>query len=71
VAVTTAIAENTVLVGSFRQGAQLLWRETMEVSVSNAHASYFIENKIAVLIEARLAMLVTMPQAFGKVTLVP
>ena len=71
VAITPGIAENTVLVGAFKTGAQLLWRESMSVSVSNSHSDYFVRNLVAVLIEARLAMLVTMPEAFGKVTLLP
>ena len=71
VAVTPAIAANTVLVGAFRTGASLLWRETMAVSLSNAHSDYFVRNLLAVLIEARLAMILSMPEAFGKITLLP
>jgi hypothetical protein len=69
VAVSPSIAPKTVLVGSFQRGAQLLWRETMTVTVSNSHADYFTRNLLAVLIEARLAEIVTLPESFGVVTL--
>jgi HK97 family phage major capsid protein len=70
VAVSQSIAAKTVLVGSFKQGAALAWRETITISVSNSHSDYFVRNLVAILAEARLALLVTMPEAFGKVTLV-
>jgi HK97 family phage major capsid protein len=69
VAVSTAIPAKTALVGAFQTGAMLLWRETIAISVSNSHLDYFTKNLIAVVMEARLALVVSMPEAFGKVTL--
>jgi HK97 family phage major capsid protein len=64
---TTAMNENTGLVGDFRF-AEVLRREGVLVTVSTEHASYFIENKVAILAESRLALAVYRPTAFATVT---
>jgi HK97 family phage major capsid protein len=66
--VTTGIAENTGLVGAFRTYAQVFRREGLRVIASTEHASYFIENKVALLAETRLALAVYRPAAFCQVT---
>jgi len=73
VAATPSIAAGTILVGAFGNSiaAQLLWRETMAFSFSNSHNDYFVRNLVALLIEARLALVVSLPEAFGVVTLLP
>lgn len=68
VRVTPLIAEGTALVGAFRPYAQIFRREGITVTASTEHASYFIENKVAVLAEERLALAVYRPSAFCSVT---
>lgn len=65
---TTAIAENTGLVGAFKAHAMVLQREGISITISTEHASYFIENKVAILAEERLALQVFRPYAFCEVT---
>lgn len=66
--VTTGITENTGLVGAFRTYAQVFRREGLRVLASTEHASYFVENKVALLAETRLALAVYRPAAFCQVT---
>lgn len=65
---TTAMTENTMLVGAFRPYATILRRTGITVMLSTEHASYFIQNVVAVLAEERLALQVTRPSAFCTVT---
>lgn len=68
---TTGIALGTALVGAFRPYAQIFDREAANVTVSTEHSTYFIENKIAILAEERLAMACYRPAAFCTVTGLP
>jgi HK97 family phage major capsid protein len=68
VAVTTAITVNTALVGAFKTAAQFFRKGGLRVEASNSHASFFIENKIAIRAEERGALCVYRESAFGKVT---
>lgn len=68
VRVTTAITENTGLVGAFRPYAQLFRRSGLAITVSTEHSTYFIENKVLLLAEERLALAVYRPSAFCTVT---
>jgi HK97 family phage major capsid protein len=63
---TTAIPQNTGLVGDFRQG-QVFRRSGIDITISSEHSDYFIYNKLAVLAEERLALAVYRPAAFCKV----
>lgn len=65
---TTAMTENTGLVGAFRPWAQVLRREGINLTLSTEHSTYFIENKVAILAESRLALQVSRPSAFCTVT---
>lgn len=65
---TTAIAEGTGLVGDFNPWALVLQREGVTITMSSEHSTYFIENKVAILAEERLALVVTRPAAFCTVT---
>lgn len=65
---TTAQTENTAIVGAFRTAAQLFRRSGPTITVSTEHASYFIENKVAVMAEQREALAVYSPAAFCTVT---
>jgi HK97 family phage major capsid protein len=65
---TTGMTENTILVGAFRPYAQIMRRTGISVVLSTEHASFFIQNQVAVLAEERLALKVTRPTAFCTVT---
>lgn len=65
---TTAMTENTALVGAFRPHAQVLRRENITVTMSTEHSTYFVENKVLIQAEERLALAVFRPSAFAKVT---
>lgn len=65
---TTEQIENTALVGAFRPWAEVVRRDGLTITASSEHAAYFIENKVAVLAEERLALEVTRPSAFCTVT---
>ena len=66
--VTPAIAAGTVLVGAFRQGASVIRRQGLTVEVANQNEDDFVNNRIAIRIEERLALAVRYPAAFCKVT---
>lgn len=65
---TTAISNGTGLTGAFDTFAQIFRRAGLVVLASTEHASYFIENKVALLAETRLALAVYRPAAFCTVT---
>lgn len=68
VRVTPQIAEGTALVGAFRPFAQVFRKGGVRVVASTEHASFFVENKVAILAESRLALAVYRPTAFCSVT---
>ena len=68
VALTAAMVANTALVGAFKTAAQLFRKGGLRVEASNSHASFFVENKIAIRAEERLALAVYRASAFGTVT---
>lgn len=64
---TTAITENTGLVGDFRQ-AELVMRQGVTVQVSDSHSDYFVKNLLAVRAELRAALAIYRPAAFCSIT---
>ena len=68
VRVTPLIAEGTALVGAFRPFAQVFRKGGIRVVASTEHSTYFVENKVAILAEERLALAVYRPAAFCSVT---
>ena len=68
VRVTPLIAEGTALVGAFRPFATVFRKGGVRVVASTEHASYFIENKVALLVEERIGLQVTRASAFCTVT---
>ena len=66
--VTPAIAAGTVLVGAFQQGASVIRRQGLTVEIANQNEDDFVNNRIAIRIEVRLALAVRYPAAFCKVT---
>jgi len=67
-AVTPSIVANTALVGAFRSCAQIFRKGGIRVESSNSHASFFINNLVAIRAEERLALAVYRQAGFGKVT---
>lgn len=65
---TTALTEGTGLVGAFRPHSEVLRREGIQITLSTEHSTYFVENKVAILAESRLALAVYRPAAFCTVT---
>lgn len=63
-----ALTENTGLVGDFANFSELATRRGMDVQVSNAHSTYFVEGKQAVRADIRVALVVYRPAAFCEVT---
>lgn len=66
--VTPAIAAGTVLVGAFRAGASVIRRQGIGIEIANQNEDDFVNNRIAIRIEERLALAVRYPKAFCKVT---
>ena len=66
---TRGILTNKALVGAFRMGAQVFDRSAISIRVSDSHGTYFIENKLVILAESRLALAVHRPDFFVEATL--
>lgn len=66
---TPAIGDNIALVGAFGLGASLYDREEASIRIAEQHASFFIQNAIAILAEERLVLAIKRPESFVKVTL--
>jgi HK97 family phage major capsid protein len=65
---TTAMPEGTGLVGAFRPYAEVVRREGITITLSTEHSTFWAENKVGILAEERLALLVTRPSAFATIT---
>lgn len=63
-----ALTENTGLVGDFANFSELSVRRGIEVQVSNSHGTYFVEGKLAIRADMRVAFTVYRPAAFCTVT---
>lgn len=68
---TQAMAADTFLVGAFRTAAQIFDRTTASIAIATENEADFVENLITVLIEERLGLVVSRPQAFVKGDLTP
>jgi hypothetical protein len=67
---TRAVAADTAVVGNWRQGATIFDRAETTIRVGNQHSTYFVENKVAIVAECRLALAVHRPDYFCSVALV-
>lgn len=65
---TTAMAEGTGLVGAFRPYSTLVRREGVTIILSTEHSTYAVENKVALIAEERIGLVVTRPSAFCTIT---
>lgn len=62
--VSTAVAQGTVLVGAFTQGATVYRKGGVRVESTNSHGTDFTENKVTTRAEERIALAVRRPAAF-------
>lgn len=65
---TTAMTENTSLVGDYRTHAAIYMRRGIEFEVTNAHDDFFIKGKQAIRCDLRASMVHFRDTAFCKVT---
>ena len=66
---TTAISNNTVLVGKFGGGeaANVVMRQGMELAVSDSHSDFFTKNQLAIRATMRVGFPVYRQAAFHKI----
>ena len=66
---TTAISNNTVLVGKFGGGeaANVVMRQGMELAVSDSHSDFFVKNQLAIRATMRVGFPVYRQAAFHKI----
>jgi len=64
VAVSTAQRVGRFLVGQFLGSAMIFDRMESRVAISTEHADYFVQNRVAILAEERIALVVSRPHAF-------
>lgn len=67
VVVTSRETLHTALVGDFRQG-MIFRKGGLTVEATNSHASFFIENLVAIRAEERLALAIFRPAAWHLIT---
>lgn len=63
-----ALTENTGLVGDFANHTELAVRRGVDVQISNSHGTFFVEGKLAIRADMRVALIVYRPAAFATVT---
>ncbi len=62
------LTQNTGLVGDFANFSELSVRRGVDVQVSNSHGTFFVEGKVAIRADMRVAFIVYRPAAFCQVT---
>lgn len=68
IVVTTAMTENTALVGDFVMYSEIFRRMGVTIKVSDSHSDYFVKNIQVLLAEERLALVIYRAAAFCTVT---
>jgi len=66
--VTTAITQNTGIVGAFKAAGQIFRRSDVTFAVSDSHSDFFIKNQLMIRAEERLALVIYRPTAFCMIT---
>jgi len=59
-----AVLSATLLIGAFAEASFIAVRDGVTIRTSDSHSDYFKKNKIAILIEQRMALGVPAPLAF-------
>ncbi len=65
---TTAAPATKAILGDYRNFAELAVRRGIDVQVSNSHSTYFVEGKLAIRADVRVALIHYRPKAFAAVT---
>ncbi|MEV0616188.1 phage major capsid protein [Nonomuraea sp. NPDC050404] len=65
---TTAAPPTKALMGDYANFAELAVRRGMDVQISNSHADFFINGKLAIRADLRVAVVHYRPLAFAEVT---
>jgi HK97 family phage major capsid protein len=65
---TTAVTATKAALGDFTNFSEVSVRRGIDVQISNSHGTYFIEGKLAIRADVRLAVIFYRPKAFGVVT---
>lgn len=65
---TTAVTASKADLGDFTNFSEVSVRRGIDVQVSNSHGTFFIEGKLAIRADVRLAVIYYRPRAFGVVT---
>lgn len=65
---TTAAPAAKLVAGDYRNFSELAVRRGIDIQVSNSHGSFFVEGKLAVRADIRVALIHYRPKAFGVVT---
>ncbi|MFF5445487.1 phage major capsid protein [Streptomyces sp. NPDC012888] len=65
---TTAPTATKAVLGDYTNFAELAVRRGIDVQVSNSHSSYFVEGKLALRADVRVALIHYRPSAFAVVT---
>ena len=68
VVATTAMTDDTALIGAFGMGAQLHDRETVKVSVSTEHGDNYARGVVTLRADERVALEVARPESFVALT---
>jgi HK97 family phage major capsid protein len=68
VVITPAVPAGTALVGAFKIGAQVFYREGITLDMTNSNVDDFVKNLLTIRCEERLALCVYRPKAFCTVT---
>ena len=68
VVATPAIVAGMALVGAFKTGAQVFYREGITLDMTNSNVDDFVKNLLTLRCEERLALAVYRPKAFCQVT---
>lgn len=68
VVITTAMTQNTVLVGAFNTCTQLFRREGVTFAVSTEHSDFFIRNQLMLRVEERATLVCYRPAGLCTVT---
>lgn len=63
-----AITENTGLIGDFRNFSELATRRGIDLQITNSHGTDFINGRLAIRLDMRVALIIYRPAAFCTIT---